>query len=326
MIKKRVRVVCRGKCPVFTHDSPKSSPLKNVNGKWVKSKKNETQASSPLKNVNGKWVKSKKNETNDSVEGINKDGGLRIKVGGNKGNYIYEDITCPWTLHISPNSQGTWVVKTFSDSHTCLQTREVKKCTNSFLTKDIEETIKPNPEIPIKALREQLQKKYQIGISTSKVKRAKGKAVMKVKGDYTEQYARLRDYVLELQRSNENTTVKLDLERDYNPNDTTRQFRRIYVCIGALKRGFKEGLRDLLGLDGCFMKGKYPGQLLTAVGIDANHGIYPVAYAIVEAETTSSWSWFLTCLGDDLDLTPMSNFTFISDRQKVNMLNSYLCF
>ncbi|GKC81470.1 mutator type transposase [Tanacetum coccineum] len=33
---------------------------------------------------------------------------------------------------------------------------------------------------------------------------------------------------------------------------------------------------ELLGLDGCFMKGQYPGQLLTAVGIDANHG-YPAA-------------------------------------------------
>ncbi|GJW28096.1 mutator type transposase [Tanacetum coccineum] len=33
-------------------------------------------------------------------------------------------------------------------------------------------------------------------------------------------------------------------------------------------------------------------------------------------ETLFPWSWFLTCLGDDLDLTRDSNFTFISDRQK----------
>ncbi|KAI3799185.1 hypothetical protein L1987_34475 [Smallanthus sonchifolius] len=30
----------------------------------------------------------------------------------------------------------------------------------------------------------------------------------------------------------------------------------------------------------------------------------------------ASWSWFLDCLGDDLDLNKKSNFTFISDRQK----------
>ncbi|GKB72459.1 mutator type transposase, partial [Tanacetum coccineum] len=129
-------------------------------------------------------------------------------------------------------------------------------------------------------------------------------------------YALLRDYVLELQRTNPDTTMKLDVERCFNPSEPTRQFRRIYTCLGALKKGFKAGMRDLLGLDGCFMKGQYPGQLLAAVGVDANHGTYPLAYAVVEAETLNSWSWFLTCLGDDLDLTRDSNFTFISDRQK----------
>ena len=53
--------------------------------------------------------------------------------------------------------------------------------------------------------------------------------------------------------------------------------------------------RDLLGLDGCFMKGPYPGQMLTAVGVDSNNGIYPLAYALVEAETFKSWSlyWYV---------------------------------
>nr|XP_043638349.1 uncharacterized protein LOC122609365 [Erigeron canadensis] len=64
------------------------------------------------------------------------------------------------------------------------------------------------------------------------------------------------------------------------------------------------------------MKGVYPGQMLTAVGVDPNNQIYPLAYGIVESESKSSCSWFLNCLGDDLDLNERSNFTFISDRQK----------
>ncbi|GJZ34240.1 mutator type transposase [Tanacetum coccineum] len=80
--------------------------------------------------------------------------------------------------------------------------------------------------------------------------------------------------------------------------------------------GFKAGKRDLLGLDGCFLSGPYPGQILTAVGVDPNNGIYPLAYAVVEGETKESWLWFLDCLGDDLELFRNSNFTFISDRQK----------
>ncbi|XP_076927070.1 uncharacterized protein LOC143590494 [Bidens hawaiensis] len=62
--------------------------------------------------------------------------------------------------------------------------------------------------------------------------------------------------------------------------------------------------------------GPFPGQILTVVGMDGNNGIYPLAYSLVEAESTASWTWFLECLGDDLDLHSNSNFTFISDRQK----------
>ncbi|GJW47877.1 DNA-directed DNA polymerase [Tanacetum coccineum] len=210
--------------------------------------------------------------------------GIKINVGGKKGSYVYDTITCPWSLQISKEN-NTWTVKTYKDEHTCLQTRVVKRLTDKWLSNQIEDIVKPNPGILVKALKEQLQKKYQVGISTGKVKRARAASIMKVKGDFSEQYSLLRDYVLELQRTNEDTTVKIDLERDYNPNETTRQFKRIYVCIGALKRGFKEGLRDLLGLDGCFIKGQYPGQLLTAVGIDANHGILPaIATSISNAK------------------------------------------
>nr|KAJ0207047.1 hypothetical protein LSAT_V11C500244150 [Lactuca sativa] len=63
------------------------------------------------------------------------------------------------------------------------------------------------------------------------------------------------------------------------------------------------------------MKGAYPGQILTAVGLDSNNGICPLA-TIVESENTQSWKWFLEYLGDDLDLSQLSNITFISDRQK----------
>nr|GEW90159.1 hypothetical protein [Tanacetum cinerariifolium] len=69
---------------------------------------------------------------------------------------------------------------------------------------------------------------------------------------------------------------------------------------GLLKDGFKARKRDLLGLDGCFLSGTYPRWILTAVGVDPNNGIYPLAYAIVESANKDSWKWFLDCIGDDL--------------------------
>ncbi|KAJ0908838.1 putative transposase, MuDR, plant [Helianthus annuus] len=199
--------------------------------------------------------------------------------------------TCPWVLYISNvKKEGTWIVKTYLNKHTCLYTRDVKLCTISWLAKEIQPTIKSNPGIPIQALQDDLHRRLQVQVTRNQLFRAKSKALERIQGHYMAQYEKLRDYGEELLRSNPGSTVRIDVEPLCNPSSPTRQFRRMYVCLGALKQGFKLAGRPLLGLDGCFLKGPFPGQILTAMGVDANNGIYPVAYAVVEAETMSSWT------------------------------------
>ncbi|GJX63497.1 heat stress transcription factor B-4-like protein [Tanacetum coccineum] len=171
----------------------------------------------------------------------------------------------------------------------CHRVLEIKHCTYKFLSEKI---------------------------SMSKAFRAKAKAKRDIRGDHVLQYSMLRDYVIELQYTNPNTTAKIAVERNIDPSLPTRMFQRLYVCLGALKLDFKACIRDLLGLDGAFRKGTFPSQVWVAIRLDSNNGIYLLAYALVEAESKSSWCWFLQCLGGDIDLHPNSNFTFISDRQK----------
>ena len=229
---------------------------------------------------------------------------------------------CPLVLYISKGDKNKWLVRTFKEEHKCLQSRKIKSCTSTFLSKHIQDLLVKNPTMPVKAVQEQMAKKFQVVVSKTKAFRAKAKAQQNLKGDASVQYSLLRDYCYELQKCNPNTTVKIDVYGEEDPDSPTRIFRRIYVCLGPLKDGFRAAGRELLGLDGAFMKGQYEGQLLTAVGVDANNGIYPVAYGIVESESKASWTWFLKCLGDDLDLYTNSNFTFITDRQKVRYLIS----
>ncbi|GJY91208.1 mutator type transposase [Tanacetum coccineum] len=121
---------------------------------------------------------------------------------------------------------------------------------------------------------------------------------------FREQYLLIREYSQELISQNPGTTVRIDVQQEPNPESLTRTFRRVYVCLGALKQGFRAYGREILRLDGCFMSGPWPGQILTVVGVDVNNGIYPVAYAIVEAESKASWCWFLNLLGEDLGVFP----------------------
>ena len=73
-----------------------------------------------------------------------------------------------------------------------------------------------------------------------------------------------------------------------------------------------------MGLDGCFLKGSVSGQILCAIGRDANNQMYPVAWAVVEKETSESWEWFVGLLIKDLDINDQGEgWVFISDQQKV---------
>ncbi|GKC34484.1 hypothetical protein Tco_1046868 [Tanacetum coccineum] len=100
--------------------------------------------------------------------------------------------------------------------------------------------VRVNPDIRIKAVQDHLQRELEVQISMSKAFRAKAKAEREIRGDHVLQYSMLRDYVVE-------------------------EFQRIYVCLGALKLGFRACKRDLLGLDGAFMKGSFPRTVLTSI-------------------------------------------------------------
>lgn len=57
--------------------------------------------------------------------------------------------------------------------------------------------------------------------------RAKRMALHMLRGNFTQQYYMLRDYILELQTTNLGITVKVDVQSGTNPHATTRVFTRI---------------------------------------------------------------------------------------------------
>jgi hypothetical protein len=39
------------------------------------------------------------------------------------------------------------------------------------------------------------------------------------------------------------------------------RFQRMYMSLAAMKNGFRDGCRPIIGLDACFLKRVYKGQL-----------------------------------------------------------------
>jgi len=90
------------------------------------------------------------------------------------------------------------------------------------------------------------------------------------------------------------------------------------VCLKGCKESFFK-CRSIIGLDWCFLKGYYGGQLLFAIGRDPIDQMLPIAFALVEGETKESWKWFLEQLIADLGGPGLClTYPFISDQQKVN--------
>ncbi|GFS43557.1 hypothetical protein Acr_00g0085760 [Actinidia rufa] len=85
--------------------------------------------------------------------------------------------------------------------------------------------------------------------------RAKRKAMEWIEGSHSRSYAKLPSYAVEV--------------RSTNP---------------AIQSGFKEGCMPFISVDGCHLKGPYGGVLLSAVALDGDSRLYPLAFAVVESE------------------------------------------
>ncbi|XP_072058200.1 uncharacterized protein [Arachis hypogaea] len=64
-----------------------------------------------------------------------------------------------------------------------------------------------------------------------------------------------------------------------------------YPCIRVFRH-----CKPVVHVDGTHLYGKYKGCLLVAVSQDGNNNIVPIAFAIVEGETSDAWHFFLSKL------------------------------
>lgn len=92
----------------------------------------------------------------------------------------------------------------------------------------------------------------------------------------------------------------------------------MFVSVNALKKGFLAGCEPFIGFYGYYLKGPCGGILLSTISLDANKGLFPIAFAIVESECKDSWlfiiEWLSELLGKFSEHKP---WTFKTDRKKV---------
>lgn len=175
---------------------------------------------------------------------------------------------CNWLIYGSKTSRSKWFkVVTFVDEHECPPRRDNKLVTSTVIAKHYYNQIRDNPTWSVGLMKAACLRDLFADVSISKCKRAKSIVLNKALDAMKGEYSRVYDYQLELLRSNPGSTVVVCLD----PDIVDKIFERFYVCFDALKKGFLGGCRKVIGLDGCWFKGANNGNLLYAIGRDANN-------------------------------------------------------
>ena len=232
----------------------------------------------------------------------------RKKKNISKGNYV----PCTFRLYASwMSNEHSFQIKSLIQDHKCSRNYNLGSLVNfKWIAAQYMREIIADPFMPYRKMKEDIRQKYHIDVSLGQCRRAKQRALFEHEGGLIEHYNKLYQYKQAILESNPGSTCVVDV-------DGSSHFKRMYVCFKGVKDGWLAGCRKVIGLDGCFLKHTCKGELLTAMGRDANNQMYPIAWAVVRVENSINWSWFISLLKDDLCLNDGTGITIISDSHKV---------
>lgn len=199
---------------------------------------------------------------------------------------------CPWRLYATSLAHAAHIfrIKKYNANHSCLGMEHSghQQASAKFICDVILEQVKTQPRYRPSQIVIDIKLQYKVDITYSKAFRAKELALERIHGSHADAYRRMPKYCSDIEKTNPNSVTKLECTSE-------NQFKRVFIAYGACATGLAH-CRPLLGLDGTHLKTRYQGILLTAVAVDANGQLFPVAYAVVNAENDDNWLWMLNVL------------------------------
>ncbi|WVZ53713.1 LOW QUALITY PROTEIN: hypothetical protein U9M48_004618 [Paspalum notatum var. saurae] len=219
----------------------------------------------------------------------------------------------PWRVHAYKGILKThWKVSIVTE-HTCYNIEVPKynrNLTAAFMANEMYGRILDTPHFEPKKIIMEIELEHKYTISYAKAYRAKQKVFEMRFGTYEDSYDNLSRMLAIIAERNLGTYY--DVMHFPNPEGGPTILQRVFFCLGPCVRAFQYYL-PLLCIDGTFLTGKYKGTILTAIGVDGNNQVLPVAFAFVENENAESWYWFLERVKAQV-VSSRSNVCLISDR------------
>jgi MULE transposase domain/Domain of unknown function (DUF1979)/MuDR family transposase len=200
---------------------------------------------------------------------------------------------CKWRVYAHKGKWKSHVECSKVVEHTCVLDSLQKyhrNVTTAFIAAEMHGLIMEKLDYEPGAIIKHIENRFGYSISYLKAWRAKQRVFEMRWGTYEASYDNLPRLLPQLVLRNPGSYY--DISSIPSETGGPSVMQRAFFCLGACVRAFQFCL-PVLCIDGCFLTGKYRGQILTAIGVDGNYQILPIAFAFVENENTESWYWFL---------------------------------
>ncbi|XP_016206826.1 uncharacterized protein LOC107647238 [Arachis ipaensis] len=194
-----------------------------------------------------------------------------------------------------------WVIRRYNGSHTCTRatiSQDHSKLDSITIAEAIKPLVEADPSLKVKSVIAEVQSKFNYTVSYRKAWLAKQRAVEKIFGGWEASYEALPIWFQAMCHKEPSAVVHFETMPAYQGDDLVshirvlhRVFWSYYPCIKAFRH-----CKPLVQVDGTHLYGKYKGCLLVAVSQDGNNNIVPIAFAIVDGETSDAWHFFLSNL------------------------------
>ncbi|XP_016169132.2 uncharacterized protein LOC107611751 [Arachis ipaensis] len=233
--------------------------------------------------------------------------GVDYRVYESKPTTFYAKCThygkgCDWLIRVTKmQKKYCWEIRRYNGSHTCTRSR-ISQDHSKLDSKTVAEAIKPlvevDPSLKVKSVITEVQSKFNYTISYRKAWLAKQKAVESIFEGWEASYEALPIWFEAMCHKEPSAVVHFETMDAYQGDDLVpdirvlhRVFWSYYPCIRAFRH-----CKPVVQVDETHLYGKYKGCLLVAVSQDGNNNIVPIAFAIVEGETSDAWYFFLSNL------------------------------
>ncbi|XP_025662094.1 uncharacterized protein [Arachis hypogaea] len=233
--------------------------------------------------------------------------GVDYRVHESEPTIFYAKCTqygagCDWLIRVSKMSRKfCWEIRRYNGSHTCTRatiSQDHSKLDSNTVAEAIKPLVEADPSIRVKSVIAEVQSKFNYTISYRKAWLAKQKAVESIFGGWEASYEALPIWFEAMCHKEPSAVVHFETMPVYQGDDLIpnirvlhRVFWSYYPCIRAFRH-----CKPIVQVDGTHLYEKYKGCLLVAVSQDGNNNIVPIAFTIVEGETSEAWHFFLSNL------------------------------